>query len=136
LRRRSFLQLGGIARAVAGTSPILEPAFQQEPCKLKITGVRIVHVRPRRPARTYTPAPGSWSISNVEVGNPGGSPDYVHFGMATTNSPWAETFMPHPGGPKEVYQRFEEEYMTTHGPEGIYTRASDRPGLRWDIVVS
>ncbi len=52
----------------------------------------------------------------------GTSQDGLHFIMATPNSPWAEMFMPAPGGPPEVYRRFEEDYQITRGPEGIYTR--------------
>ena len=63
----------------------------------------------------------------------GGYRDSVHFIMATTNSPWAEIFLPAPGGPPEVCRRFEEDYVITRGPEGIYTRPSERPGLGWDI---
>ena len=66
----------------------------------------------------------------------GGGRDGVHFIMATTNSPWAELFMPAPGGPKEVYDRYEEDNMITRGPEGIYVRPSDAPGFGWDFVVS
>src|SRR5687768_17048056 len=66
MQRRSFLRLGGVAAA----STIAAPAWQQEPSKIKITGVRIVQTRPRRPAPSFTPAPGSWSTSNVEVANP------------------------------------------------------------------
>jgi L-rhamnonate dehydratase len=66
----------------------------------------------------------------------GGSSDTIHFIMATPNSPWAELFMPPPGGPREVYQRFEEDNQITRGPEGIYARPSERPGLGWDIEVS
>ncbi len=66
----------------------------------------------------------------------GGSRDGVHFIMATPNSPWAELFMPAPGGPKEVYQRYEEDNLITRGPEGIYTRPSEEPGFGWDIEVS
>ena len=43
--------------------------------------------------------------------------------------------MPAPGGPKEVYDLWEERYNLTKGPEGIYMRPSDRPGFGWDIVV-
>ena len=35
--------------------------------------------------------------------------------------------MPAPGGPSEVYQRYEEDNMITRGPEGIYVRPSDAP---------
>ncbi len=66
----------------------------------------------------------------------GGARDSVHWTMATPNSPWAEMFMPPPGGPPEVYQQYEEENQLTRGPEGIYTRPSDKPGFGWDIVVS
>ena len=38
----------------------------------------------------------------------GGGRDGVHFIMATPNSPWAEMFMPAPGGPKEVYDRLKK----------------------------
>lgn len=66
----------------------------------------------------------------------GGTQDAVHFIMATTNSPWAELFLPAPGGPKEVYSRFEEDNHISRGPEGIYVRPSDRPGFGLDLVVS
>ena len=66
----------------------------------------------------------------------GGSRDAVHFVMATTNSPWAELFMPPPGGPPEVYRRYEEENGITRGPEGIYTVPSDRPGFGWELEAS
>lgn len=59
-----------------------------------------------------------------------------HYILATPNSPWCESFMPPPGGPTEVYERFEEENNITRGPEGIYMRASDRPGLGMDVVVA
>jgi len=65
----------------------------------------------------------------------GGNRDSVHFLMATRNSPWAELFMPAPGGPDEVYRRFEEDNLITRGPEGIYTRPSEKPGFGWDIEV-
>jgi L-rhamnonate dehydratase len=45
----------------------------------------------------------------------GGARDSVHFIMATPNSPWAELFMPAPGGPKEAYQYYEEENLITRG---------------------
>jgi L-rhamnonate dehydratase len=66
----------------------------------------------------------------------GGMRDSVHFIMATTNAPWAELFMPPPGGPKEVYEMFEQEYQITRGPEGIYTRPSDEPGFGGDYEVA
>ncbi len=65
----------------------------------------------------------------------GGRTDCIHFTMATVNSPWAEMFMPAPGGPAEVYRRYEEDYHLTRGPEGIYTVPSNEPGFGWDIEV-
>ncbi len=46
------------------------PPFAEERSKLKITGVRMVRPRPRRPLPSYEPAPGSWSTGSVEVANP------------------------------------------------------------------
>lgn len=62
----------------------------------------------------------------------GADPDAIHFAMASMNVPWGETFMPAPGGPPEVYRRFEEEKRLSRGPEGIYAQCSDRPGFGWD----
>jgi L-rhamnonate dehydratase len=66
----------------------------------------------------------------------GTSADGLHFVMSTANSPWAEMFMPAPGGPREVYQRYEEDFRITRGPEGIYAEPNERPGFGWDFVVS
>ena len=63
----------------------------------------------------------------------GGARDSVHWIMAAPNSPWAELFMPAPGGPKEVYDRYVEDNSITRGPEGIYTRPSEKPGFGWDF---
>jgi L-rhamnonate dehydratase len=65
----------------------------------------------------------------------GGVQDCVHFTMATPNAPWSEMFMPPPGGPAEVYRRFEEDNQITRGPEGVYMRPSERPGFGWEIEV-
>jgi|YNPMSStandDraft_1061717.scaffolds.fasta_scaffold00420_12 L-rhamnonate dehydratase len=65
----------------------------------------------------------------------GGSRDSLHFIMATPNSPWAEFFMPPPGGPPEVYRRYEEDNRLTRGPEGIYALPSEQPGFGWDFEV-
>ena len=59
----------------------------------------------------------------------------AQFILATTNSPWCEMFMPPPGGPPEVYQRFAEDNNVTRGPEGIYMRPPDRPGFGWELTV-
>lgn len=66
----------------------------------------------------------------------GGLSEAVHFIMATTNSPWAELFMPPPGGPKQVYEMWAEQYSLSKGPEGVYTRPPDRPGFGWDFLVN
>lgn len=66
----------------------------------------------------------------------GADRDCVHFLAATPNAPWAEVFMPAPGGPTEAYRRFEEDFRLTRGPEGIYTQPSDRPGFGWDWTVT
>lgn len=66
----------------------------------------------------------------------GTAQDGLHFIMATTNSPWAEMFLPAPGGPPEVYRRFEEDYGVTRGPEGIYAAPPERPGFGWDFEAA
>lgn len=66
----------------------------------------------------------------------GGVQDCVHFTMATPNAPWSEMFMPPPGGPPEVYRRFEEDNQITRGPEGVYMRPSERPGFGWELEVA
>jgi L-rhamnonate dehydratase len=63
----------------------------------------------------------------------GGLNGAIHWIIANVNAPWAELFMPPPGGPKEVYTIWEEQYRITRGPEGIYTRPSDAPGFGWDF---
>lgn len=66
----------------------------------------------------------------------GGLNGSSHFILATVNAPWAELFLPPPGGPKEVYALFEENYLITRGPEGIYMRPPEQPGFGWDYVVT
>lgn len=56
--------------------------------------------------------------------------------MATLNSPWAETFMPAPGGPDAVYKIFEQDYGVSQGLEYVHVRPSERPGLGWDVDVA
>jgi L-rhamnonate dehydratase len=56
-----------------------------------------------------------------------------HFVLSNDNTPWCEMFLPWPGGPKEVYDRFEEENGITRGPEGIYMRPPDRPGFGFEL---
>jgi L-rhamnonate dehydratase len=57
----------------------------------------------------------------------------AHFVFASDNTPWCEAFLPWPGGPPEVYDRFEEENGITRGPEGIYMRPPDRPGYGLEL---
>src|SRR5580704_6772467 len=67
MNRRSFNKL-----TLSGTAALPLPAlaFQDEKTNQKITGVRIVQTRLKRPLPSYTPAPGSWSTGGVEVANP------------------------------------------------------------------
>jgi hypothetical protein len=44
--------------------------------------------------------------------------------------------MPAPGGPKQVYDMFEQEHEVTRGPEGIYQHPSRTPGWGWDVVAT
>jgi len=76
------------------------------------------------------------AYDTVVIPHVGGVQDCVHFLMATTNAPWAELFMPPPGGPKAVYEQWAEENQITRGPEGIYTRPNERPGFGWQIDVT
>ncbi len=63
MKRRDFLSL-----AAAPALPAL--AWAQEKSKLKITDIKIVSTRPRKPYPTYKPADGAWSTQFVEVANP------------------------------------------------------------------
>ncbi len=57
----------------------------------------------------------------------------AHFVFANENTPWCEMFIPWPGGPDEVYKRFEEENQITRGPEGVYMRPLELPGFGFDL---
>src|SRR6476646_11858896 len=61
--RRDFLKLVPLAALPA-------PAFQSTPSKMKITGVKLVQTRPKRPVPAYKPAAGAWSTGGVEVASP------------------------------------------------------------------
>jgi L-rhamnonate dehydratase len=76
----------------------------------------------------------AYDISVIPHG--GGLNEAIHYVMANTNCPWAEMFMPAPGGPQEVYELWAEHYNLSKGPEGVYTRPPERPGLGWDFIVS
>ena len=80
MKRRDFLRkaaLGSLAtltgaglRLDGGEAAPPPLGFRNEKSRLKITGVRPVLLRRRRPLPSYTPAPGSWSTDKVEVANP------------------------------------------------------------------
>ena len=57
----------------------------------------------------------------------------AHFVFANENTPWCEMFLPWPGGPKEIYDRFEEEHQVTRGAEGIYMHPPTRPGFGFEL---
>ena len=90
MERRSLLKLSGLSAVGAMAMGAIPPlAFSQEDSKLRITGVRMVQTRPKRPIPTYQPAPGSWSTGKVEVANPMSIyPEY---------KPMRSLFQPDPG---------------------------------------
>jgi L-rhamnonate dehydratase len=61
----------------------------------------------------------------------GGLNGASHWSIANVNAPWCELFLPPPGGPKQVYDMFEERYNITRGPEGIYMHPPREPGWGW-----
>ena len=68
MERRQLFKTLGLGAAAA----LLPPELRSSPPEtdLKITSVRVVKVRPKRPVPRYEPAPGSWSTGRVEVANP------------------------------------------------------------------
>ena len=83
MKRREFLKTGSAlplaiaGSSVAGASPTTDPlpspkpiSFRKGRGEMKITGVRVVSPKPKRPLPSYRPAPGSWSTGGVEVANP------------------------------------------------------------------
>jgi len=55
------------------SAPLPSPpplSFQDEKSKLKITNVRMVRPKPKKPLPAYEPTPGSWSTGGSEVANP------------------------------------------------------------------
>ncbi|MBI4893706.1 MAG: L-rhamnonate dehydratase [Acidobacteria bacterium] len=85
-------------------------------------------------ARKIAAMAAAYDIPVIPHGG-GTGQDGLHFIMATQNSPWAEMFLPAPGGPADVYKRYEEDYRVTRGPEGIYTVPAERPGLGWEYEM-
>ncbi|MGH7443110.1 MAG: enolase C-terminal domain-like protein, partial [bacterium] len=59
----------GAAALVPRPSPP-QLAFRDEKSKLKITGVRMVNTRPKKPVPHYQPTPGSWSAGGSVVASP------------------------------------------------------------------
>jgi L-alanine-DL-glutamate epimerase-like enolase superfamily enzyme len=88
---------------------------------------------PEASRRTKTLLAAAYDIPVIPHG--GGLNGSTHYSIATVNAPWAELFLPAPGGPREVYQMFEENYAITRGPEGIYTRPLELPGWGMDPEV-
>ena len=66
----------------------------------------------------------------------GGRREGVHYILATPGAQWAEMSMPYPGGPKEVYERWEVASHVSRGPEGVYTRPPQDPGFGQDFEVT
>ncbi len=141
---RSFLSISA-AGGIIGAPP---SPFQIEKSKQKITSVRLVNTRAKRPLQSYTPAPIAWSVNGVDVA----SPRSIYPGHNARRS----LFLPDPGkvpiftvevatdkgvkgygsrGPGEAYKRWEEDNHITRGPERIYTRPSDKAGFGWDFEV-
>src|SRR5581483_3083219 len=107
MRRRHFLTVGGVALGLADRAAPLP--FQEEKSKLKITGVRLVRTRPKRPVPKYTPAPGSWSTGGVEVANP--------MSIYPAYKARRSLFMPDPG----KLEGFTVEISTDKGVKGYGT---------------
>ena len=83
MNRRKFMEasaafsagiLGGPLMSEKGEAvPLPSPSalpFYDQKSKLKITGVRMVRPRPKKPLPHYEPAPGSWSTGQALVANP------------------------------------------------------------------
>jgi L-rhamnonate dehydratase len=75
--KSSSLLPGGAAAALAmldntevKSSPLPPLPFQGEKSQLKITSIRMVKPRPKRPVPSYTPTPGSFSTGEMEIANP------------------------------------------------------------------
>ena len=123
MRRRNFLALGsGAALGLIHHGRAMPVPFQDEKSKLKITGVRLVHTRPKRPVPAYQPAPGSWSTGGVEVANP----------MSIYPEYKAERslFMPDPG----KLETFTVEISTDKGVKGY--GSGGIAGAKWSRGIS
>jgi L-rhamnonate dehydratase len=118
MNRRKFLgastvlSLGALTTSgipeKAESAPLPSPpplSFQDEKSKLKITNVRMVRPKPKKPLPTYEPAPGSWSTGGSEVANP--------MSIYPKYKPRRELFMADDLGPEVV------EIATDKGIKGI-----------------
>ncbi len=116
--RRSFLRAGtALSMGALTTSALPESSssapfasppplpFQEEKSKLKITGIRMVRPKPKKPSPSYEPAPGSWSTGGSEVANP--------MSIYPKYKPRRELFMANDLGPDAV------EISTDKGVTGI-----------------
>ena len=110
MNRRSFIKFSGMSAAGLVSLPALP--FQSEKSKLKITGIRLVHTRPKHPAPAYTPAPGSWSTQGVEVANP--------MSIYPKYKPTRSLWNPDPG----KFGGFTVEISTDKGVKGYGTGGS------------
>ena len=66
----------------------------------------------------------------------GGATDCIHYLAAQPQMTWAETTIPAPGGPPEVYEMFAEQRLMSRGPEGVYIQPPEEPGFGWNIEVA
>ncbi len=78
MNRREFMEASAAlsVSGLSGSAPpekgdyatFVSPApltFRDQESKLRITGVRMVHPKPKKPMPRYEPAPGSWSTGGA-----------------------------------------------------------------------
>lgn len=85
--RRSFLRTCGMAATGLAAVPALP--FQNDKSSLKITGVRLVQPKQRRPLPAYSPSKDAWSTGGVEVASP--------MSIYSEYKPMRSLFQPDPG---------------------------------------
>ena len=66
----------------------------------------------------------------------GGANGATHWSLSHVNGIWAEMFMPSPGGPRQVYDMWNEDYEISKGPEGLYMHPPRKPGWGVDLVAT
>ncbi|HYM09565.1 MAG TPA: enolase C-terminal domain-like protein, partial [Bryobacterales bacterium] len=109
MNRRDFLKMIAAAPVAAGLPPALTQALRAQQGKHKISSVRLVKTRPRRPLPAYKPAAGSWSTGGVEVANP--------MSIYPKYKPMRSLFMPDPG----QLEGFTVEIAADNGLKGYGT---------------